>query len=320
MQPTPNHAAAAAPHPASPDDPDAAHAAWAGTDDRADPGRPKDSSLAAAAAVPGIDPCDVACEAMPAQVDHDLAPADVAWLFEHTADCDYCARILTGYERVDDALGRLRTHVEGAPPPFHPSLTASPAPPVRYAPLDSPIGPLRVAVSDAGVCEVGFARSESEAVFLARLRARGLDPHPDPTLGDAEPTTTAGDRAVAQLREYFAGERDRFDVPLDLSGVTPFTRAVLTATAEVPFGRLSTYGQIAAQIGRPGGSRAVGNALGRNPIPVIVPCHRVVRSDHTLGGYTGGPWIKERLLAIEGVTLPGLSALPAPAPALASAS
>ncbi|MEA2584044.1 MAG: methylated-DNA-[protein]-cysteine S-methyltransferase, partial [Thermomicrobiales bacterium] len=87
------------------------------------------------------------------------------------------------------------------------------------------------------------------------------------------------------------------------SGVSPFTRSVLTATAEVPYGRLSTYRDIAQQVGRPSATRAVGNALGRNPIPVIVPCHRIVRSDASLGGYTGGLEIKERLLSLEGVYL-----------------
>jgi O-6-methylguanine DNA methyltransferase len=85
--------------------------------------------------------------------------------------------------------------------------------------------------------------------------------------------------------------------------MAPFQRAVLEATTTVPFGHVDTYAGIARKIGKPGATRAVGNALGRNPIPVIVPCHRVIRSDATIGGYTGGLGIKHRLLAIEGVTL-----------------
>ena len=87
------------------------------------------------------------------------------------------------------------------------------------------------------------------------------------------------ERAASQLTEYFGGQRARFDVPLDWGAMAPFQRAVLEATAAVPFGHLDTYAGIARRIGKPGATRAVGNALGRNPIPVIVPCHRVIRSD-----------------------------------------
>ncbi|CAA9564636.1 MAG: Methylated-DNA--protein-cysteine methyltransferase [uncultured Thermomicrobiales bacterium] len=274
------------------------------------------STLARAAASPGTDPCDVACDAMPAHVDRDLPPVDAAWLLDHTTDCGYCDRMLTSYLRVGDVLGCLCAPVPDVPPPFRPPIssrrpraTATVAPvraTARWAEIPSPVGVLRVAATDAGVCEVGFAANEPEPVFLARLRNRGLDPRPDPAIADAGTEASPAGRAIDQLREYFAGGRDRFEVPVDLSGVTPFTRAVLDATADIPFGHLATYGQIAARIGSPGGSRAVGNALGRNPVPVIVPCHRVVRSGHALGGYTGGSWIKERLLAIEGVTLPGM--------------
>jgi len=161
--------------------------------------------------------------------------------------------------------------------------------------IDSPVGPLRIAVSDVGVAEVSFTGSESEEAFRRRVLARGFDLVPAGALATGiEPVT-------AQLAEYFGGQRNRFDLPIDFGGITPFTRSVLDATATVPFGELATYGDIAARIGSPGASRAVGNALGRNPIPVIVPCHRIVRSDSSIGGYTGGIAIKERLLAIEGV-------------------
>lgn len=258
-----------------------------------------DIGIITAAHQPGVDPCDVACDAMPGHVVGDLTPPEMDWLLDHTSDCAYCANLLNGYERVDDALERLVAPVamvEASPPPlpFLPSPRRA-----SYGTIDSPVGPLLVAVTEAGVCEIGFARSESEAEFRGRLAARGLTPVPD--LDEASAAT--GGQAIAQLREYFAGRRNRFDVPLDFAGVTPFTRAVLDATAEVPFGRLSTYRDIAARIGKPGATRAVGNALGRNPIPVIVPCHRVVRSGGSLGGYTGGIAIKERLLALEGSAL-----------------
>jgi O-6-methylguanine DNA methyltransferase len=149
-----------------------------------------------------------------------------------------------------------------------------------------------VAVTDEGVCEIGFGVYETQDEYRRRLEARGFAP-----VADADAVAPL----AAQLEEYFLGRRRRFDLPLDFTGVTPFTRSVLEATAAVPFGHLSTYRQIADRIGRPRATRAVGNALGRNPIPVVVPCHRVVRSDATLGGYTGGLGIKQHLLSLEGV-------------------
>jgi methylated-DNA-[protein]-cysteine S-methyltransferase len=265
-----------------------------------------ESPLAVAANVPGVDPCDVACDAMPAHVIGDLTPPDQDWILGHTSDCGYCSHMLHRYERIDEMLSRLNRRVvaEAVPPPFRPPLSAAtrgvrPLRRAHYGTMDSPLGPLLVAVTEAGVCEIGFAVSESEADFRCRLAGRGLDPEPGLDLAGT-PGATA---VAAQLREYFGGRRDRFEVPLDFAGVSPFTRSVLAATAEVPFGHLSTYREIAARVGSPKATRAVGNALGRNPLPVIVPCHRIVRSDASLGGYTGGVGIKQRLLALEGVAL-----------------
>jgi methylated-DNA-[protein]-cysteine S-methyltransferase len=167
-------------------------------------------------------------------------------------------------------------------------------PRASYAQIASPLGPLFVAATDVGVCEVGFGCNQSESVFQRQLKERGFRPVAD---------ANAIANVARQLREYFGGMRDHFEVPLDFSGVSPFTQSVLTATTHVPFGHLSTYRDIAQQVGRPAATRAVGNALGRNPIPVIVPCHRIVRSDHSLGGYTGGLEIKEQLLSLEGVLI-----------------
>jgi len=246
--------------------------------------------LAAEASQPGVDPCDVACEAMPGHCCGDLTTADEVWLRKHTAVCSYCANMLHSYEKVDSVLERLQDALTpvGAPPAWKPERERRRA---GYARLDSPIGPLLVAATEQGVCEIGFAFREAEDAFRQRLVERGFAPVHDESVVQ---------RVGPQLQEYFSGKRDRFDLPLDLSGVSPFTRSVLTATAEVPFGHLTTYREIAERTGRPSATRAVGNALGRNPIPVIVPCHRVVRSDGSLGGYTGGLWIKERLLSIEG--------------------
>ena len=269
-----------------------------------------------AAEQPDVDPCDVACDAMPAHLIGDLTPLEDAWLLAHTNGCNYCRNVLHRYHRIDDMLDRLR-YVDPlpVPPPFRPPAPARAprprgvAPALRrrasYGTIESPVGPLRVAVSDAGVCEIGFAANEGEAAFRARLEERGFAPAAC-LESDLGPEGMA--QVTRQLQEYFGGKRDRFDIPLDFSGVSPFTKSVLTATAAVPFGHLATYREIAAKIGSPSACRAVGNALGRNPIPVIVPCHRIVRSDDTLGGYTGGLGIKERLLELEGLVPSSLGA------------
>ncbi len=271
------------------------------------------STLLTAASRPGVDPCDVAVEAMPAHVLGDLAPPDAGWLLEHTAECNWCSNQLDRFGRLDRALDELdqiqiqaQIATQDAVPPRFVIPRRPAARRAAYAQVESPVGPLFVAATDAGVCEIGFARSESEAEFRRRLEARGFDPTPasEAQVGaGSDGREPALDRATRELREYFGGGRHRFDLPLDWTGVSPFARAVLEATTQVPFGHLGTYRDIARRIGRPGATRAVGNALGRNPIPVVVPCHRIVRSDASLGGYTGGSFIKERLLALEGATL-----------------
>jgi methylated-DNA-[protein]-cysteine S-methyltransferase len=168
---------------------------------------------------------------------------------------------------------------------------ASAAKPIHYTSLAAPIGRVLVAVGDAGLVRVRFR--QSEAAFVSELERQ---------LG-VRPVRSASETAevVAQLRAYFAGRRRRFDVPVDLSHVTPFVRRVLTATMQVPAGNLVSYGDIARRIGQPRGSRAVGQALGRNPIPIVIPCHRVIASGGRIGGYTGGLAVKKRLLRLEGV-------------------
>ncbi len=106
-------------------------------------------------------------------------------------------------------------------------------------------------------------------------------------------------RAVQLLREYFAGKRVSFDLPLDLRPATAFQRAVWKAAATIPYGETRSYAWIAKRIGRPKAARAVGQALGANPVPVIIPCHRVITSAGALGGFTGGLPMKKRLLAME---------------------
>ncbi len=108
------------------------------------------------------------------------------------------------------------------------------------------------------------------------------------------------DEARRELDEYFAARRRAFDLAVDWRLVSPFARRVLRATAQIPYGAVSDYGTISARAGSPRGARATGNALGANPIPIVVPCHRVLRHGGALGGYTGGTGRKRALLALEG--------------------
>jgi methylated-DNA-[protein]-cysteine S-methyltransferase len=115
----------------------------------------------------------------------------------------------------------------------------------------------------------------------------------------------ATDEVRRELEEYFDGSRRAFAVRVDLSGVHGFSRKVLQQTARIPFGSVITYRDVATRAGSPRAVRAAGNALGANPVPIVVPCHRVVRTGGGLGGYTGGVERKEALLALEGVGQPG---------------
>ena len=151
-------------------------------------------------------------------------------------------------------------------------------------------------MSDRGVCEVDFAATTDETAILARLRTRGFAPE----MISGERPVGAALTASGQVVDFLSGKRRSLDLPYDLGSVTPFTRQVLEAAATIPFGSVSTYGAIAARIGQPSASRAIGNALGRNPVPLLIPCHRVVRSDLKPGGFVGGTAIKQQLLALEG--------------------
>jgi methylated-DNA-[protein]-cysteine S-methyltransferase len=165
-----------------------------------------------------------------------------------------------------------------------------PGPAIYWCAVAAPIGRVFVAASDSGLLRVSFRHRE--ASFVGELREH--------TEADVvrSPSRTAD--IVEQLRDYFAGERRRFDVRLDLRHVSPFQRRVLMAATQVPVGEVVSYGEIARRIGEPGGSRAVGQALGHNPIPIVIPCHRVVAAGGRIGGYTGGLAIKRKLLRLEG--------------------
>lgn len=142
----------------------------------------------------------------------------------------------------------------------------------------SPIGPLRFTASGRGLTRVCF---EGEPLPI-----------------DEPPVSPL---VTQELAEYFAGTRREFTVPLDLSGVTEFRAAVLRELAKVPFGETTTYAQLARAVGNPKAVRAVGSACATNPLPLFIPCHRVLRSDGQLGGYRGGVEAKRFLLRMEGI-------------------
>jgi methylated-DNA-[protein]-cysteine S-methyltransferase len=162
---------------------------------------------------------------------------------------------------------------------------------VAYGSMDSPLGELLVAVTPRGVVRVAYASEIADQV-LAELAERV-----SPRVLRLPRRTDALRR---ELDEYFAGSRRQFDIPIDWSLIRGFAVGVLRATAEVPFGQVTTYGQMAEAAGSPRASRAAGNALGSNPIPIVVPCHRVLHSGGGLGGYAGGLERKKLLLTLEG--------------------
>ena len=147
--------------------------------------------------------------------------------------------------------------------------------------LDSPIGTLTLVASDDGLRKILWEDQADDA--------------DDAVLDDAHPVLAA---AAAQLAEYFRGDRERFDLPLDLVG-TDFQKEAWLALASVPYGETTSYAEQAERIGRKGAFRAVGAANGKNPVPIVLPCHRIVGANGALTGFAGGLDIKQRLLALE---------------------
>ncbi len=167
-----------------------------------------------------------------------------------------------------------------------------------YAPRTR-VGPLFVAVNDRGLVALDFGLSEQE--FVARVSHRTKA-----TLVRSDDQAAA---ALKQVREYLDGQRTTFDLPLDMSRMSEFQRRVLNIALKIPRGKYLTYGDVAKAIGKPQASRAVGQALGHNPVPIVIPCHRVLGSDGSLHGYSGGGGIRTKawLLRLEGASVPGSS-------------
>ena len=161
---------------------------------------------------------------------------------------------------------------------------------VAYRTIATPVGELLLAGTERGLVRVAFPRQGHDEV-LASL-AQTVSPRILRAPGRL-------DQVSRQLDEYFAGHRTVFDLPLDFRLATGFRREVLAHLPAIPYGRTESYAQVAAATGSPRAVRAVGTACARNPLPVVVPCHRVVRSDGTAGGYAGGPDAKHVLLTLE---------------------
>ena len=166
---------------------------------------------------------------------------------------------------------------------------------VTYGLVDSPFGPLLVALTPRGLVKLHYPNGDFDREL------EGLASKVSPRIVQSAKSTEDVRR---QLDEYFDGRRKRFDIPLDLQLTAGFSKRVLTATARIPFGSMATYRDVAGRAGNPLATRAAGNALGSNPVPIVVPCHRVVRTGGGLGGYTGGLDRKRRLLELEGALGP----------------
>jgi methylated-DNA-[protein]-cysteine S-methyltransferase len=168
---------------------------------------------------------------------------------------------------------------------------------VSYAPVDSPFGTLHAAVTRRGLVRLAFPEESLDA-FLERL-ARKLSPRIVASPGSL-------DLVRRELDEYFNERRRDFDLKLDWALITPFARRVLRMTAAIPYGGHLSYAEVAAEAGSPRGARAAGNAHGANPIPIVIPCHRVLHSGGGIGGYGGGLDRKRYLLEMEGALTPRL--------------
>ena len=195
-------------------------------------------------------------------------------------------------ETLEHELKNAVDAMAGDTPEIAPPATAAGLVDVAYAVHDSPAGRLLLAATPRGLVRVAYLDGSEQEQVLDHL-ARCVSPR---VL--LAPRRLDEDRR--QLEEYFNGKRKIFELSIDWRLCAGFGRRVLDATARIPFGAVSTYKQVATEAGSPRASRAAGNALGANPMPIVVPCHRVVHSTGGLGGYTGGLERKRLLLSVEG--------------------
>ena len=195
-------------------------------------------------------------------------------------DTELLARL---YDPDPEALSRLRDSLIG-------SAAAAGVLDIAYRTVDSPVGTLLLAATEEGLIRVAFDREDHDVVLVAL--AEKVSPRIMLAPGRL-------DHAARELDEYFAGSRRVFDLPLDLRLSSGFRRSVLAHLPEIGYGHTESYAQVATAAGSPRAVRAVGSACATNPLPLIVPCHRVVRSDGSFGGYRGGPEAKRLLLTLE---------------------
>jgi methylated-DNA-[protein]-cysteine S-methyltransferase len=180
---------------------------------------------------------------------------------------------------------------------------------VAFALVQAPWGPIHVAATSGGILAVDQLVPTGQ--FVESLVARGHDVEPAGDRADRAASRHA-ETAAAQLAEYLAGARRIFELPLEPLDRPEWDRFVLDGVRAVPWGEATSYGRVARRIGRAGAARAVGGAVGRNPIGILIPCHRVVAGDGSIGGYGGGWWgsrealleVKRELLRLEGIPLP----------------
>lgn len=165
---------------------------------------------------------------------------------------------------------------------------------IQYTWFETPWGWMAIAFSELGLVRTTLpCPSKEEAIREIIV----LWPQ-------ASPVEEAFGELKEQFARYFRGERVEFNFPLDLRAGTIFQKRVWEAVKNIPWGQTRTYGEVAAMVGKPGGARAVGQALARNPLPIIIPCHRIIGSDGSLKGFGGGVELKRKLLKLEGVVLP----------------
>ncbi len=204
---------------------------------------------------------------------------------------------MTGSDPLQTALRETAPRLASPLPELGDAAAAAGLLDVAYTHLDSPLGRLLLAATPAGLVRIAYLDGDqAQETILAELAAR------------VSPRMLAAPRRLDQprleLEEYFDGRRRRFELELDWRLANAFGQRVLRATAAIPYGSVSTYKQMAAEAGSPRGFRAAGNALGANPLPIVLPCHRVLHSGGGLGGYTGGLQRKRLLLGLEAGQLP----------------
>ena len=194
------------------------------------------------------------------------------------------SELLEPLARVDDAaLARLRDRLAR-------SADAEGILDIAYRTIDSPVGTLLLAATDRGLVRVAFDRGDSDRILTelaAKISPRVLQ------------APYKLDAIARELDQYFAGKRTSFDLPLDYRLASGFRRDVLAHLPDIPYGRTATYAEIARLAGSPRAVRAVGTTCATNPLPIVIPCHRVIRSDGALGVYAGGPIAKQTLLELE---------------------